>query len=48
MYRPWFFHTVNESVWTGWPEAGDGTNIPPMVMKNGFGVAGLFNVRPVR
>lgn len=46
MYRPWFFHTV-ESVWTGFPELGDGTNIPPQVLKNGLGIAALYNLRLV-
>jgi len=44
MYRPWLFHTVNESVWTSFPEYGDGTNVPPQVMLNGFGIAGLYNL----
>ena len=44
MYRPIVFHTVNESVWTGYPEYGDGTNIPPMILLDGFGVAGLYNL----
>ena len=29
MYRPAVFHAVNESVWTNYPEEGDGRNIPP-------------------
>jgi peptide/nickel transport system substrate-binding protein len=43
MYRPDLFHTVNESVWTGYPTADDGTNppVPPTDMVNGYGVAGL-------
>jgi len=44
MYRPWLFHTVNESVWTGFPEYGDGTNVPPQVLMNGYGIAGLYNL----
>jgi peptide/nickel transport system substrate-binding protein len=44
MYRPWLFHTVNETVWTSFPEYGDGTNIPPQVMLNGFGIGGLYNL----
>jgi peptide/nickel transport system substrate-binding protein len=44
MYRPDLFHTVNESVWTGYPEMGDGLNIPPTDLVNGYGVAGLYNL----
>ena len=44
MYRPDLFHTVNESVWTGYPEVDDGLNIPPTDMINGYGVAGLYNL----
>jgi len=45
MYRPAMFHTVNESVWTGFPEYGDGTNIPPTVLVFSYGIAGLYNLR---
>jgi peptide/nickel transport system substrate-binding protein len=46
MYRPDFFHTVNESVWTDFPSADDGTNppVPPTVMVKGYGIAGLYNL----
>ncbi len=44
MYRPGLFHTVNESVWTGFPQAGDGTNIPPAVCTDGYGIAALYNL----
>ncbi len=47
MYRPDMFHAVNESVWTSFPEAGDGLNVPPLVMINGYGVAGLYNLELV-
>jgi len=47
MYRPAMFQTVNESVWTGFPEHGDGTNIPPMMLAQGYGIAGLYNIRLV-
>lgn len=47
MYRPAFFHTVNESVWTGFPEDGDGLNIPPKILGNGYGIAGLYHIRLV-
>jgi peptide/nickel transport system substrate-binding protein len=47
MYRPDQFHAVNESVWTSFPEQGDGLNIPPLVMINGYGIAGLYHVELV-
>ncbi len=49
MYRPDLFHTVNESVWTNFPAADDGTNppVPPTNLVNGYGVAGLYNLELV-
>lgn len=49
MYRPDLFHTVNESVWTGYPAADDGTDppVPPTDMVNGYGIAGLYNLELV-
>jgi peptide/nickel transport system substrate-binding protein len=49
MYRPQSFHTVNESVWTGYPHQGDGTNppVPPMDCTDGWGVACLYNLKLV-
>ena len=49
MYRPQSFHTVNESVWTNFPHQNDGTNppVPPMDMTDGWGVAGLYNIKLV-
>lgn len=44
MYRPDQFHTVNEIVWTNFPEADDGLNIPPTNLINGYGIAGLYNI----
>jgi peptide/nickel transport system substrate-binding protein len=46
MYRPQSFHAVNESVWTGFPHQGDGTNppVPPLDCMDGWGVACLYNV----
>jgi peptide/nickel transport system substrate-binding protein len=44
MYRPDQFHIVNESVWTGFTEAGDGNNIPPMHSTDGYGIADLYNI----
>jgi len=50
MYRPQSFHTVNESVWTNFPHQGDGTNppVPPMDLTDGWGVAGLYNLKLVK
>jgi len=45
MYRPWLFHTVNETVWTGFPKINDGTNIPPTIMTDGYGIKGLYNLK---
>ena len=49
MYRPQVFHTVNETVWTGYPHDGDGTNpsVPPMDCTDGWGVACLYNLKLV-
>jgi peptide/nickel transport system substrate-binding protein len=49
MYRPQAFHAVNETVWTGFPHQGDGTNppVPPLDMTDGWGIAGLYNVKLV-
>jgi peptide/nickel transport system substrate-binding protein len=46
MYRPDMFHAVNETVWTGFPHADDGTDppVPPMVCTRGWGIACLYNV----
>lgn len=50
MYRPQSFHTVNESVWTNFPHQGDGTNppVPPLDLTDGWGVAGLYNLKLVK
>jgi peptide/nickel transport system substrate-binding protein len=49
MYRPQSFHTVNESVWTNFPHQGDGTNppVPPLDLTDGWGIAGLYNLKLV-
>jgi len=46
MYRPQSFHTVNESVWTNFPHAGDGTSpaVPPLDLTDGWSIAGLYNL----
>ncbi len=50
MYRPELFHAVNESVWTGFPYQGDGTNppVPPLNLINGWSIAGLYNLKLVK
>ncbi len=47
MYRPDLFHTVNESVWTGFPQADDGSNIPPLCCTDGYGIKALYNLKNV-
>jgi peptide/nickel transport system substrate-binding protein len=44
MYRPDQFHVVNESVWTGYTEAGDGNNRPPGHSTDGYAIADLYNI----
>ncbi len=50
MYRPQSFHTVNESVWTGYPHEGDGTTppVPPLDLTDGWSIAGLYNLELVQ
>lgn len=49
MYRPEVFHTVNESIWTGFPHQDDGTNppVPPFLLTDGWSIAGLYDLRRV-
>lgn len=47
MYRPSVFHAVNESVWTNFPEADDGRNIPPADCTDGYGIAALYDLELV-
>ncbi len=47
MYRPADFHEVNETVWTGFPQADDDDVIPPLLLCDGYGYAGMFNVELV-
>ncbi len=46
MYRPIHFHEVNESVWTGFPKMGDGSNIPPNIFTDGWSIKGLYVISP--
>jgi len=50
MYRPQSFHAVNESVWTGFPHEGDGTEppVPPLTLVQGWSIAGLYNLELVQ
>ncbi|MDC7126236.1 MAG: ABC transporter substrate-binding protein [Spirochaetales bacterium] len=48
MYRPDKFHAVNESVWTNFPSAEDGRNIPPMDCTDAYGIAALFDLKLVK
>lgn len=47
MYRPDKFHAVNESVWTNYPEDGDGRNIPPLDLTDGYSIAALYDLELV-
>ena len=47
MYRPDQFHVINETVWTGFTERGDGNNIPPGHCTDGYAIADLYNIRLV-
>jgi peptide/nickel transport system substrate-binding protein len=43
-YRPETFHAVNETIWTSYPAAGDGLNIPPTDCTDGYGIAALYHL----
>jgi peptide/nickel transport system substrate-binding protein len=45
MYRPGVFHTVNETVWTGYPKMNDGSGVPPTLCIDGYGIKGLYSLR---
>lgn len=51
MYRPELFYTVNESVWTNYPQQGSksdqGVEIPPYDLTDGYGIAGLYTIKLV-
>jgi peptide/nickel transport system substrate-binding protein len=48
MYRPSLFYAVNESVWTNYPAADDGRNIPPTDCTDGYGIAALYDLELVQ
>jgi peptide/nickel transport system substrate-binding protein len=45
MYRPALFYTVNEKVWTGFPVDGDGSNVPPMICTDQYGIKALYMIK---
>ena len=45
MYRPSLFYAVNTSVWSGFPVEGDGTNIPPSICIDGYGIKALYQLK---
>jgi peptide/nickel transport system substrate-binding protein len=51
MYRPELFYTVNETVWTNYPQKGlksdKGVEIPPYDLTDGYGIAGLYSLKLV-
>lgn len=47
MYRPSVFHTVNESVWTNYPEEGDEHGYPPTDCTDGYGIGALYDLELV-
>lgn len=47
MYRPSVFYAVNESVWTNYPSADDGRNIPPADCTDGYGIRALYELELV-
>jgi peptide/nickel transport system substrate-binding protein len=46
MYRPNQFQSCYEGVWTNFPQQDDDTDpkVPPMMLTDGYGVAGLYNL----
>ena len=52
MYRPELFYTVNETVWTNYPQKGlksdAGIEIPPYDLTDGYGIAGLYSLKLVK
>ncbi|MGH4052896.1 MAG: ABC transporter substrate-binding protein [Clostridium sp.] len=52
MYRPEVFYTVNETIWTNYPQEGSKFNekigIPPYDLTDGYGIAGLYTIELVK
>jgi peptide/nickel transport system substrate-binding protein len=52
MYRPELFYTVNETVWTNFPQQGSksdaGVEIPPYDLTDGYGIAGLYSLKLIK
>jgi len=45
MYRPWLFHAVNTTHWTGFPTAANNPrNIPPQICIDGYGIRALYEI----
>ncbi|MGV8981592.1 ABC transporter substrate-binding protein [Clostridium sp.] len=51
MYRPEVFYTVNETIWTNYPQKGSKSDanieIPPYDLTDGYGIAGLYTIELV-
>ena len=49
MYRPIYFMSCYEGVWTNFPNENDGTDpkIPPNMCTDGYGIAALYNLELV-
>ena len=47
MYRPFQFYEFNETYWTGFPTADNGSEIPPM-LDRGAGLRTFFAVEPAK
>ena len=51
MYRPEVFYTVNETIWTNYPQKGSKSDanieIPPYDLTDGYGIAGLYTIKLV-
>ena len=45
MYRPFQFYEFNESYWTGFPTADNGSEVPPM-LDRGAGIQFLYEIEP--
>lgn len=48
MYRPVLFYVFGTKYWKNYPVDGDGTNIPPQICTDGYGVAALYKLTPAK